>query len=76
MPTGLYGTATVGLTNGRLTLQAGTASGQLEHWHYDVLRVTLPDPFWDATYVPFAIDPDGTVGELRVVDGGRYGRVK
>jgi len=72
----LYGTATVGLTNGRLTLQAGSASGQLEHWQYDVFRVTWPDPFWDATYVSFAIDPDGAVGELRVVDGGRYGRVK
>jgi CubicO group peptidase (beta-lactamase class C family) len=72
----LYGTATVGLTNGRLTLQAGTASGQLEHWQYDLFRVTWPDPFWDPAYVSFAIDPDGTVGELRFVDGGSYRRVK
>jgi len=72
----LYGTAMVGLTNGRLTLQAGTASGQLEHWQYDLFRVTWPDPFWDPAYVSFAIDPDGTVGELRVVDGGSYRRVK
>jgi len=72
----LYGTATVGLVNGRLTLQAGTASGQLEHWQYDLFRVTWPDPFWEAAYVSFAIDPDGTVGELRLVDGGSYRRVK
>ena len=72
----LYGTATVGLTNGRLTLQAGTASGQLEHWQYDLFRVTWPDPFWDPAYVSFAIDPDGTVGELRFVDGGSYRRAK
>jgi CubicO group peptidase (beta-lactamase class C family) len=72
----LYGTATVGLLNGRLTLQAGMASGQLEHWQYDLFRVTWPDPFWEAAYVSFAIDPDGTVGELRLVDGGRYRRVK
>ena len=72
----LYGTATVGLTNGRLTLQAGTASGQLEHWQYDVFRVTWADPFWDPAYVAFAIDPDGSVGELRVVDGGSYRRVR
>src|SRR2546425_1603044 len=72
----LYGTATVGLVNGRLTLQAGTASGQLEHWQYDLFRVTWPDPFWEAAYVSFAIDPDGSVGELRVVDGGSYRRVK
>jgi CubicO group peptidase (beta-lactamase class C family) len=72
----LYGTATVGLLNGRLTLQAGTVSGQLEQWQYDLFRVTWPDPFWEAAYVSFAIDPDGTVGELRLVDGGRYRRVK
>ncbi len=70
----LYGTATVGLTNGRLTLQAGTASGQLEHWQYDVFRVTWPDPFWDPTYISFGLDPDGTVGELRIVGGGSYRR--
>jgi len=72
----LYGTATVSLTNGRLTLQAGTATGQLEHWQYDLFRVIWPDPFWDPAYVSFAIDPDGAVGELRFVDGGSYRRVK
>jgi CubicO group peptidase (beta-lactamase class C family) len=72
----LYGTATVGLANGSLTLEAGTASGRLEHWQYDLFRVTWPDPFWDPAYVAFAIDPDGTVGELRFVDGGSYRRVK
>jgi len=72
----LYGTATVGLTNGRLTIQAGTASGQLEHWQYDLFRVTWPDPFWDPTYVSFGLDPDGTVGELRFLDGGSYRRTK
>ena len=72
----LYGTATVGLANGGLTLQAGTATGRLEHWQYDLFRVTWPDPFWDPAYVSFAIAPDGTVGELRFVDGGSYRRAK
>jgi CubicO group peptidase (beta-lactamase class C family) len=73
----LYGTATVGLTNGRLTLQAGTASGQLEHWQYDVFRITWQDPFWDPSYLAFVIDPDGTVGQVRVVDGEQaYRKVK
>jgi len=63
----LYGTAKVGMADGRLTLQAGTAAGQLEHWQYDVFRVTWPDPFWDPTYISFGLDPDGTVGELRMV---------
>lgn len=72
----LYGTATVGLSNGRLTLQAGTVSGQMEHWQYDLFRVTWPDPFWDPAYISFVLDPDGTVGELRFVDGGSYRRVR
>jgi len=72
----LYGTVTVGLVNGRLTLQTGTASGQLEHWQYDVFRVTWADPFWDPSYLAFAIDPDGSVGEVRFVDGGSYRRVR
>jgi len=73
----LFGTATVGLNGGALTLQAGTAKGQLEHWQYDVFRVTWQDPFWDPSYVTFVIDPDGTVGQLRVVDGEQvYRRAK
>lgn len=72
----LFGTATVGMSEGRLTVQAGTAKGQLEHWQYDVFRVTWPDPFWDPAYVSFVIDPDGTVGELRdVFADQRYRRV-
>src|SRR6266851_7468233 len=73
----LFGTTTVGLSEGRLSLQAGTAKGQLEHWQYDVFRVTWQDPFWDPTYVAFGIDPDGAVGEVRVVEGDQvYRRVK
>jgi len=72
----LFGTATVGMSDGRLTLQSGSAKGQLEHWQYDVFRVTWADPFWDPAYVAFAIDTDGSVGELRFVDGGSYRRVK
>jgi CubicO group peptidase (beta-lactamase class C family) len=72
----LYGTAAVRFSDGKLTLQVGTASGQLEHWQYDLFRVIWPDPFWDPSYVSFAIDPDGTVGELRFVDGASYRRVR
>jgi CubicO group peptidase (beta-lactamase class C family) len=72
----LYGNAIVTLDNGRLSLQAGTAKGQMEHWQYDVFRVTWPDPFWDPLYVSFSLSPGGTVGELRFVDGEQvYRRV-
>ena len=73
----LYGTASVRLTNGKLSLQLGTASGELEHWQYDVFRVTWPDPFWDPLYVSFALDADGTVGRLQIVGSDQvYRRAK
>ncbi|HWC73905.1 MAG TPA: DUF3471 domain-containing protein, partial [Gemmatimonadales bacterium] len=73
----LFGSATVGMSNGQLTIQSGTAKGTLEHWQYVVFRVNWPDPFWDPSYVAFVIGPDGLVGELRVVDSGQvYRRVK
>lgn len=72
----LFGTAAVQLRDGALTLQAGTAMGHLEHWQNDTFRVAWTDPFWDASYVSFVIDPDGTVRELRLLDGGSYRRVK
>jgi CubicO group peptidase (beta-lactamase class C family) len=73
----LFGTASVGLSDGRLTFQTGKMVGRLEHWQYDVFRVTWQDPFWETEYLSFALDPDGTVGELRVVDGEQvYRRMK
>ena len=72
----LYGTATVRTSGSGLTLQVGTATGRLEHWQYDVFRVSWPDPFWPPAYVTFVLDPDGSVGELRIVDGGSYRRAK
>ena len=73
----LFGTATVGMANGRLMFASGTVKGQLEHWQYDVFRIIWPDPFWDPSFVAFSIDPDGSVGEVRVVDGEVvYRRVK
>jgi CubicO group peptidase (beta-lactamase class C family) len=73
----LFGTAIVRFADGRLAVQFGTASGQLEHWQYDVFRVTWPDPFWDPAYVSFALDPDGTAGQLRLVGSDQvYRRVR
>ena len=73
----LFGTATVARDSDRLTLQVGTQSGTLEHWQYDVFRVHWRDPFLGTDDVAFALDPDGAVGELRLVDApNRYGKVK
>jgi len=73
----LFGTATVGMSNGQLTFQAEQRKGRLEHWQYDVFRITWDDPFWTPEYVLFSLDPDGSVGELRFADGElRYRRAK
>jgi hypothetical protein len=71
----LFGTVTVQVRDGALILQSGTATGRLEHWQNDTFRVVWADPFWDASYVSFVIDSHGTVGELRLRDGGSYWRV-
>src|SRR5207247_5778901 len=39
----LYGTATVTLVNGRLSIQAGTVSGLIEHCHYELFGVIGSD---------------------------------
>ncbi|MGE5803494.1 MAG: DUF3471 domain-containing protein, partial [Gemmatimonadota bacterium] len=73
----LFGTATVGMSNGQLTFQAERRKGRLEHWQYDVFRITWDDPFWTPEYVSFSLDPDGSVGELRFAEGElHYRRVK
>ena len=73
----LYGTAVVRLDGERLTLQLGDRAGDLEHWQYDVFRARWRDPFLGTSFVSFSLDPDGTVGELRMVDGPmRFRRVR
>src|SRR5262245_36311421 len=72
----LFGTATVLLRDGALTFQAGKAIGRLEHWQYDMFRIVWTDPFWETSYATFSLDPDGSVGEMQLVDVGSYRRVK
>jgi CubicO group peptidase (beta-lactamase class C family) len=66
----LFGTATVREADGGLVLQAGEETGTLEHWHHDVFRVRWANPFQGREYLSFALDADGTAGELRFVDRG------
>jgi CubicO group peptidase (beta-lactamase class C family) len=73
----LFGTTEIRFANGQLTARAGTLTGVMEPWQYDVFRVTWSDPFVDPTFVSFSLDPDGTVGEARLVGGPQhYRRVK
>jgi CubicO group peptidase (beta-lactamase class C family) len=65
----LFGLAVVGQDARGLTLRLGESEGALEHWSYDVFRVRWSDPFQGTDLVSFALDPDGSVGELRLVGG-------
>lgn len=73
----LFGTATVRLDGNRLTLQVGTQTADLEHWQYDIFRANWRDPFFDPDYAAFALDSDGSVAEVRLVnDPRRYRRTR
>ena len=63
----LYGEAILSLTDGRLTMRiAGGGLSDLEHWHYDLFRATPRDRPTRKSLVTFAIDPQGTVEELKL----------
>lgn len=73
----LYGSATVRSDAGKLTLQLGNLLGDLEHWQYDVFKVTWRQSYVDPTWVGFVLDSDGSVGELREINGPqRFRRVR
>ncbi|HEV8358413.1 MAG TPA: serine hydrolase [Gemmatimonadales bacterium] len=73
----LFGGASVRQEGDRLTLRVGTLVGDLEHWQYDIFRANWRDQFQGSDYVAFTLDPDGSVGELRLVGGPlRFRRVR
>ena len=63
----MYGDATVGLDNGTLTLRRGrNFTGTLEHWHYDVFRVTWSDRQLGKQFVSFRLDQKGQIAEMNI----------
>jgi CubicO group peptidase (beta-lactamase class C family) len=63
----MYGDASVGVANGTLTLQRGRHfTGTLEHWHYDVFRVTWSDRQLGRQFVSFRLDQKGQVAEMKI----------
>lgn len=73
----LHGTIVVTRDGDALLLKAGSLGGRAEHWQYDTFRVQWADPFQSVGRASFVLDPDGSVGELRIAgDEGRYRRVK
>jgi CubicO group peptidase (beta-lactamase class C family) len=71
----MYGDAAVGLDNGTLTLRRGSAfAGRLEHWHYDVFRVTWSDRQMGKQFVSFRLDQKGRIAEMSVENLGDFAR--
>jgi hypothetical protein len=72
----LYADATVGLDNGKLTLRRGpNFTGMLEHWHYDVFRVTWSDRQMSKQFVSFRLDQKGQIAEMNIENLDDFRRI-
>ena len=72
----MYGDATVAFDNGTLTLRRGpNFIGKLEHWHYDVFRVTWNDRQMGKQFVSFRLDQKGRVAEMNMENLADFRRV-
>jgi hypothetical protein len=72
----MYGDATVALENGKLMLRRGPHfAGTMEHWHYDVFRVTWNDRQMGKLFVSFRLDQKGKVAELNMENLADFSRV-
>jgi CubicO group peptidase (beta-lactamase class C family) len=63
----MYGSVTVSLEDGKLVMRRGPSfTGALEHWHYDVFRVTWNDRQLGRQNIIFRLDSRGQVADLTV----------
>ena len=73
----MYGDASVALENGALTLRRGPQFiGKMEHWHYDVFRVTWADRQMGRGFVSFRLDQRGRVAEMTMENLADFSKVK
>ena len=72
----MYGDAAVGFADGALTLQRGPGfTGTLEHWHYDVFRVTWSDRQMGKQFISFRLDQRGRIAEMNIENLAEFVRV-
>ncbi|HXF43806.1 MAG TPA: serine hydrolase, partial [Pyrinomonadaceae bacterium] len=72
----MYGTATVKTENGKLVLMRGSNFvGDLEHWNYDVFRVTWRDRQLGKGFVSFRLNRQGVVDILTIENLSDFKRV-
>lgn len=73
----MYGDVSVALDNGTLTLRRGPhIAGKMEHWHYDVFRVTWDDRQMGRAFVSFTLDQRGRVAEMNLQNLDDFAKVK
>ncbi|HSK73953.1 MAG TPA: serine hydrolase [Pyrinomonadaceae bacterium] len=72
----MYGDARINFENGKLTLHRGpNYTGDLEHWHYDVFRVTWRDRQMGKGFVSFRLNKEGKVAEMNIENLADFKRV-
>lgn len=63
----MYGDAKIVFQNGKLTLERGpNFTGDLEHWNYDVFRVTWRDRQAGKSFVSFRLNRQGKVEAMNL----------
>ncbi len=62
----LYGSATVSVENGRLSLRRGARQAALEHWHYDTFRARWTNAWQGTSMATFVIGARGTPDRLEM----------
>lgn len=61
-----FGTVTVALVEGKLTLTRGDLTGVLTHWHHDVFQADWNIRWIESSFVEFAVGPLNRVDTLTV----------
>jgi hypothetical protein len=63
----MYGDSKIVFENGKLTAQFGpNYTGDLEHWHYDVFRITWRDRTQGKGFVSFRLNRQGKVEMMNI----------
>ena len=72
----MYGDSKIVFENGKLTAQFGpNYTGDLEHWHYDVFRITWRDRTQGKGFVSFRLNRQGKVEMMNIENIADFTRV-
>jgi hypothetical protein len=73
----MYGELRITLVNDTLRFDRyGAYAGRLEHWHYDMFRVTYDHPRFEPQMLTFTLNARGEVASVRLENVGEFTRVR